>query len=236
MKPVLVTGGAKGLGAEICLHLAQNGHDVVIHYRQSEKQAHALAEKCRSYKVNAETIFGDFSSVESVEKFIAAYTQRFSETKGLVNNVGNYLIAPSVDTHIHQWLDLFQTNFFTPIILTQALLPSLRKQKGSIVNIGTVALESNRGFTQSPAYAASKAALLFYTVSLAKELAHDFIRVNMISPGYMENAVDLKEAKDLPLKRPAYLQEVAQFVVSLFDPKNAYITGQNIEIAGGVGL
>jgi NAD(P)-dependent dehydrogenase (short-subunit alcohol dehydrogenase family) len=77
---------------------------------------------------------------------------------------------------------------------------------------------------------------LFYTISLAKELASKEVRVNMVSPGFMENAVDLPDFSALPLKRPAFLKEVAQVVGYFFDSKNAYITGQNIEVAGGVGL
>ena len=236
MKPILVTGGAKGLGAQICLELAYQGHDVVIHYRTSQVAAHLLAKECRNYKIKAELIQGDFSSKEALNDFITRYTKFFPETKGLINNVGNYLIASSQDTTPDQWLELFQTNFFTPVFLTQALLPALRASQGSIMNVGVTGLESRRSFIQTMAYAASKDALHFYTVSLAKELAPDNIRVNMVSPGYMENSIDLPDPTLLPMKRAASLQEVARIIASFFDLKTAYITGQNLEIAGAFGL
>ncbi len=236
MKPILVTGGAKGLGAELCLELAYQGHDVVIHYRSSQVAAHLLTKECRNFRVKAEVIQGDFSDQDGLNDFISRYTQLYPHTKGLVNNVGNYLMASSQDTTQGQWLELFQTNFFTPVFLTQALLPALRASKGCIMNVGVTGLESKRGFTKTTAYAASKAALHFYTVSLAKELAPDNIRVNMVSPGYMENAIDLSDPDLLPMKRFATLQEVARIIATFFDLKTAYITGQNIEIAGAFGL
>jgi NAD(P)-dependent dehydrogenase (short-subunit alcohol dehydrogenase family) len=236
MIPILVTGGAKGLGAHISLELASQGHDVVIHYRTSQVAAHLLAQECRSFNVKAETIQGDFTTQESLNQFIARYTGLFSQSKGLVNNVGSYLLASSEKTTSAQWLELFQINFFAPVFLTQALLPSLRASQGSIMNVGQIGLESKRGFVQTMAYATSKAALHSYTVSLAKELATDRIRVNMVSPGYMENAVDLPNPDLLPMRRAATLQEVGRIIASFFSLEMAYITGQNLEIAGAFGL
>jgi len=233
MRPILVTGAARGLGAEICRHLAKRGHDLVIHYKRSEKEALQLAEECRSYQVLVETLYGDFSLQESLNTFIFRLLKNFPHIKGLVNNVGNYLIAPLLETKFGEWQDLFQVNFFTPLVLSQALVPSLLEQKGTILNIGVSGLQTNRGFTKTTAYAASKSTLLFYTLSLAKELASAGVRVNMLSPSYMENAVDLKPASSFPLKRPALLSEVACVAAFLFEEESAYITGQNIEITGG---
>lgn len=236
MIPILVTGGAKGLGAAICKTLAQKGHDLVIHYRFSEKEAHEVAAECQKAKVQASIIQGDFSSSMAVEDFIGRYNAQFGLLKGLVNNVGNYLIAPPTATNVISWEELFQTNVFAPIALTQAFLPSLKQHRGSVVNIGVVGLQGAKGMTKATAYAASKSALFFYTRALAKELASENIRVNMVSPGYLENAVDLPQLSHLPLKRAAYLSEVSEVVAMFFDPAFDYITGQNLEIAGGIGL
>ena len=236
MKPILVTGGARGLGAQICLQLACAGHDLVLHYCTRAIEALQVAELCRQQRVHVDVIQGDFSTQASLESFIERYLTCFSHTKGVVNNVGYYLIAPSYETSNSQWIDLFQTNFFAPVFLTQALLPSLRAEQGGIVNIGVTGFHAKRTFIKGMAYGATKAALLFYTLSLAKELALEGIRVNMVSPGYMENAIDLPELADLPFKRPATLTEVAHMVATLFAPESAYITGQNIEIAGAIGL
>jgi NAD(P)-dependent dehydrogenase (short-subunit alcohol dehydrogenase family) len=238
---ILVTGGGKGLGAEICSHLARAGHNVVIHYRTSEQEAKRVAEQCHSYGVFAETIQGDFATQDSLESFIDRYLTLFPKTKGIINNVGDYLIAPSVGTTSLQWLSLFQTNFFSPVFLTQALLPSLKALKGSVVNLGVSGLRASRAFTKTTAYATTKAALLFYTISLAKELAEEGVKVNMVSPGFLDHSIEdknalFKDPSELPFKRPATLFEVAYLVASFFDPHNSYITGQNIEVAGGIGL
>ncbi len=224
---ILVTGGAKGLGAEICAELAQRGHSVVIHYNQSQKAAETLAAKCQ-----AQTIQGDFATPAGVEAFIKNYRGRFPSTQGLVNNVGNYLIAPASKTTHQAWRDLFQTNFFAPQALIQALLPSLK----SVVNIGTAGLHSDRAETYASAYMATKSALWFLTRSLAKELAPDHVTVNMVSPGILETSVDIEKVSKVPMKRPATLKEAAHLVGFLFEKDSRYITGQNIEVAGGFKL
>lgn len=229
---ILVTGAAQGLGASIAEALLRAGYSVVIHYRKSEKEAeHILKNGGKIAKIQ-----GDFSSLESVNDFIRRYRKQFPDTQGIVNNVGNYLIASASQTTEEQWLSLFQTNLHAPFFLMRALLPSLRKHRGNIVNIGTVGLNTLKANTYSTAYTISKSALWLLTKALAKELAADEVRVNMVSPGILENAIDIKDFPHLPMKRSATLKEVADIVTFLFDPKTSYITGQNIEIAGGFGL
>jgi NAD(P)-dependent dehydrogenase (short-subunit alcohol dehydrogenase family) len=236
MRPILVTGGAKGFGAEICKQLAAKGHEVIVHFRHSEKEASAVVAACEKLGVLAEKIYGDFSTAGGVEAFIECYLDRFSRTKGLVNNVGNYLIASPSQTEEKEWRSLFQTNLFTPICLIQNLLPQIKKEKGTIVNIGTSGLSSVKALMNATAYAATKTALLFCTRSFAKEVAPDQVTVNMVSPGFLETSVDLDQAPELPMGRPATLKEAASVVTFFFEPQNRYITGQNIEIAGGFGL
>lgn len=236
MTPILVTGGAKGLGAQICRQLASKGHDVLIHYLTSKVEAEEIAAHCRLYGVQAEVILGDFSYESAYQSFIEELLMRFKTIKGLVNNVGNYLMAPLAKTGEEEWHALFQTNFFAPIFLTKALLPSICEQKGTIINIGTSGLYPVKALTQAPAYAASKSAFWFYTRTLAKEMAPYLVSVNMVSPSYMENSVDLPAVESLPMKRPVLLQEVAHVVAFLFEESSHVITGQNIEVTGGVGL
>jgi NAD(P)-dependent dehydrogenase (short-subunit alcohol dehydrogenase family) len=224
---ILVTGGAKGLGAEICLTLASLGYPVVIHYRNSYREALEVQKKCQNFSP-ATIIQGDFSENSALEDFVRRYQESFSQTTGIVNNVGNYLIAPSMQTSLSQWQQLYQSNFFAPLFITQSLLPHLQGSNKSIVNIGVSGIMGHRAFTQTTAFAATKATLWFYTRSLAKELAFQSIRVNMVSPGYMENTID---AAALPLQRLVPLKDVARVVAFLFDPANAQITGQNIEVA-----
>src|ERR1700733_153737 len=102
----LVTGGAKRLGKEICLTLARRGHSVVIHYNTSSTDAFAVQNLCKAYGVKAETVQGDFSTPASTEAFCKAYLERFGDTQNLVNNVGNFLVQPALETPVKDWLAL----------------------------------------------------------------------------------------------------------------------------------
>ncbi|MCH9625056.1 MAG: 3-oxoacyl-[acyl-carrier-protein] reductase FabG [Chlamydiales bacterium] len=230
---ILVTGAARGLGARVVQVLAQAGHDVLIHYRTSKKQAEELAQACKKCGVQAAIVQGDFGSKEGIKAFILNVLADFSQIKGVVNNVGEYFIEPLAKTSPNAWEKLFNANFFAPVFLIQALLPTLIEQRASIVNVGVAGLK--KGISDSAAYATTKSALLFYTVSLAKQLA-DSIRINMVSPGFMENSIEFEHPEKLPLKRTATLDEVAQLIALFFDSKTDYVTGQNIEISGGIGL
>lgn len=237
MNWTLVTGGAKNLGAAICKELARQKYPVVIHFRQSVKEAHAVLQECRRFNVEAECIQGDFSTRESTQKFLIEYKEKFPQTKSLINNVGNYFIGSSLKTPEEQWDDLFQTNLHAPFMLIKNLMPSIKQLQGSVINIGIAGLNTSRVDHYSTVYTMAKAGLLMLTQSLAAELAPDLVRINMISPGYLDTAVDLpQELTKIPMKRPAKNQEVADLIAFLLSDKAQYITGQNIEIAGGTRL
>lgn len=235
MKWILVTGGAKRLGAAISLSLAKQGHSILVHYRNSQHEAEAISAKCRKLGVDAEIIYGDFSSLESTQAFINTCLKQFSEVKTLINNVGNYLVKSAEATTPKEWNDLYQTNVHTPFALCHAFLPSLKACQGHIINIGVAGASNIHADIKRTAYMATKMSLLMLTKSLARELAPSQVKVNMVSPGYLENSVDLKEAK-VPMQRPAALEEVIHVISFLLDEKNGYITGQNIELGGGLGL
>lgn len=234
---VLVTGGAQRLGAEICRTLAKNGHDVVVHYRNSEQEALSVAKECRDLGVNAATIQGDFSNKTSITKFIKSYNKKFGDTLGLVNNVGNYAVEGILDTDPEIWYDLFQTNLHAPYLLCQGIFGLLRAKGGSIVNIGVSGL-GPRAYRYSSGYMIAKESLLALTRTLAVEWASFGINVNMVSPGVLENAVDHSEqlVKRIPMGRAGSCNEVADVVVYLLKDRSRYITGQNLEVAGGCRL
>lgn len=235
MSWTLVTGAAKGLGSAICLELAKRGYSLVIHYRESKAEAEDLKAECERLGSKAEIIKGDFST--GVLEFLEEYISRFPDTKNLINNVGNYHIGSALNTPIDIWQELFQTNFLSSLQIMQALTPSIIQAKGSIINIGVTGIQSVPADVYSPAYTSSKLSLWMATKSLAKELAGQGVRVNMISPGYLENAVDLPtNLSILPQGKPVTLRETAQLVAFLLDDANSSITGQNIEIAGAIRL
>ena len=233
----LVTGGAQRLGAEICRTLARHGYDVVIHYNHSHREAIHLVKECRKLGVKAECLQGDFSERASIEKFIQEYQKQFPDTANLINNVGNYIMKSGLTSDMSEWYDLIQTNLNAPYELIRALVPSIKQQKGSILNLGVAGMEGLRADIQATVYTLTKVALWMLTRSLAKELAPDLVRVNMVSPGYLEISVDLpKDLAAIPMKRTGTTQEVAKVIVDLIGPDNSYITGQNIEVAGGIRL
>ena len=232
----LVTGGAQRLGAEICRTLAADGYSIVVHYRQSEHEALQVVEECQAYGVKAQVIQGDFSTQENTIDFIQRYVQEFPNTQNLVNNVGNYLVKSAFNTSVEEYQQLFQTNLFAPIALTNALIPALRHRQGCVINIGIAGLLTDRADIYSTAYTMTKKCLWGWTKSLALELASEEIKVNMVSPGYIDNAVDLPDPKKLPMRRPATEHEIARTIAFLMQKESGYITGQNIEIAGGVRL
>lgn len=236
MSWTLVTGGAKRLGAAICQELAQKGYNIVVHYRESKLEAEEVAALCREHSVKAEILYGDFSSMDSLEAFTKDYLNRYSDTQHCVHNVGRYFTGSTLATPLAVWQELFQTNLFAAVKLAQAIAPSLKSHQGSLVHLGFAGVGSVKADNYCTAYTSAKQALLMMTKSLAKELASDYVRVNMVSPGYIDNAVDLRDSTLLPMKRAATCHDVARVVAFLIDPASAYITGQNIEIAGGVRL
>lgn len=233
----LVTGGAKRLGAGICLALAEKRMPILVHYNTSALEAQKVAAECRAFGVSAEVIQGDFSTSEGVDLFVKQCLRRFPLVGNLINNVGNYLVKSAAETSPEEWNTLFQTNLNAPFALSHGLLSGIRNNRGSIINIGVVGAGRMAADTYSTAYLTSKTALWMLTKSLAKELAPALVRVNMVSPGYIENATDLPEdIFSIPMHRPATVSEIARVVAFLMDEKSNYITGQNIEIGGGVRL
>lgn len=229
----LVTGGSKRLGAALCLSLAEKGRSVVVHYNHSHDEALEVALQCREKGVQAEIIQGDFSSTITSQDFINRYLKQFCDTEGLINNVGEYFIGSCLNTSVEEWSYLFQVNLHTPIMLAKSLTPALLRNKGQIINIGVSGLYRHIGSIYATAYMLSKQGLWGVTQSLARELASQGVRVNMVSPGELENSVDHHR---IPMQRPAACWEVCRVVNFLLDPESHYITGQNIEVAGGLGL
>lgn len=237
MKWTLITGSAKGLGAHLAMQIAETGSNVVIQYKKNREKAEEIVKKCRQLGVQAESIYGDFSTTETTDSFVKEYLQRFPNTLNLINNVGQYIMKSAINTSIAEWNSIFQSNLHSPFILIQNLLPSIKQERGSIINIGVAGLVHMKANLSSTAFKLTKSALWGLTRSLALELAPSHVRVNMVSPGFLENAVDLpNNLNDLPMKRAGHFDEVARVILFLLNSENCYITGQNIEVAGGVGL
>lgn len=231
----LVTGGAKRLGAEICQTLAQHGHNIVVHYNTSRQDALDIVKICHQYGVDADCMQGDFSTPDGTQQFAQNFLNRFSSAENLINNAGMYFTSSALNTPTNTWTQLFQINLHAPATLIQALIPGIKQLQGNIINIGVSGNYAIRADTYFTAYRMTKMSLLMLTKSLAKELVSSHVQVNMVSPGQLENSIDKPDPSLLPMQRLGTTKEVARVVAFLLE-KDQYITGQNIEVAGGLGL
>lgn len=214
----LITGAGKGLGKHLYHSLSKKGYNVVVHYRKS-----------LDFEVK-EAIFGDFSTPSGVDSFIKRYHKKYKNTSHVINNVGSYIEGPLLETPKEALEQLFYEMFFTPFQLIQSLSTALKETRGSVVNIGVAALD--RVWSKAPAYYLAKKSLWNLTQTFAKELA-PFVRVNMLSPGYLENSVVAPQDPSPHLQTISF-DEIALGVDYLFNSPS--ITGQNLEIDGGVAL
>lgn len=221
---MLITGGAKKLGRTLTLAVSKK-YPVVIHYKNSKLEAMELQKE-----IGAEIIYGDFSSQEGIMSFVHEHKKRFPKTEGLIHNASHYLFGSFTEAPMDKGLMQWNTDFLTALILARELSSSLK----NIIFLGIAGIMHSLSDTRTSFYTLSKLNLLMLTKSLAKELAPKHVRVNMISPGYLEDSID--QPKSLPMQRPAKWLEIAEAVLFLLDPKNSYITGQNLEIAGGVRI
>lgn len=236
MSWTLVTGGAKRLGAEICRTLAAHGHNILVHYNTSREDALEVVKHCKRCGVKADCIQGDFSSAITLQPFIDQLIAEFSGIDTLINNVGQYYRKPVLELSVEEWAGLFQINVHAPYALIQALIPQIKLAQGNIINIGISGLSQLSAAPMRTGYNATKTDLLLLTRSLALQLAPHQVRVNMVSPGQLTISVDHPNPNTLPMRRLGTPEDVVRAILFLLDKKNNYITGQNIEVAGGLGL
>jgi len=233
----VVTGGARRLGRHLCARLAARGYDVVILYRRSEDAARALAQEIGTSGRRARALAVDVGVEAQVAGAFAAIAREEGRVDLLVNNVGNYNPQPVTRLTPAVWDATLAANLSGAYYCCFHALP-LMPDHGSIINIGMAGLEGIRANVRGADYYVSKTGLLSLTRSLAVAYGDRGIRVNMVSPGQLENSVDLPPPDQIgdtvPLGRAGELHEVGQAVEYLLDA--GYVTGANIDVAGGYRL
>src|SRR5205807_7503037 len=145
----LVTGGAKRTGAAISKKLAESKMPIVIHYNTSVDEAKTLQKELQR-NTEVAIIQGSFTTIQSTKDFLKRYKDEFPQTKNLIHNVGSYLIRNFQDTTIDDASNIFQTNFFSPFLLTQELLPSIIQEKGAIITLVVSGLVGTKAMIKAP--------------------------------------------------------------------------------------
>lgn len=237
---ILVTGGARRVGAAIVRHLHAAGCDVAIHYRSSADEAEALAQELNATRTDsAATFAGALEDDATPGALVSAVHTHFGRLDGLVNNASAFYSTPIGETTAAHWDDLFAANARAPFFLAQAAAPALREARGAIVNI--VDIYAERPLAGHVVYSMAKASLAMLTFALAKDLAPD-IRVNAVAPGailWPESGKPEEAAENLiaktPLARKGEPADVAEAVRwLLLDAR--YTTGQVVRVDGGRAL
>ena len=237
---VLVTGGAKRLGAAIGRRLHAAGANVVVHFNQSQPSADALvAELERARAGSALAVRADLHDVEHLPALVDAALERFGRLDVLVNNASTFYPTPVGTVTLQQFDDLVGTNLRAPLFLSQAAAPALRESRGLVLNM--VDIHGRRPLKAHPVYSAAKAGLIMLTMSLARELGPE-VRVNAIAPGpvlWPERDLDpaLKDEiiAKTALKRSGSPDDIARTAYFLA-AEAPYITGQVIAVDGGRSL
>ncbi|TNE73150.1 3-oxoacyl-[acyl-carrier-protein] reductase [bacterium] len=242
-KVALVTGGSRGIGKAIALELSKAGATVAITYASSSAAADEVVKtiveaggKAIAYQANAIDFAKATEVVEDVVK-------QFGQLDILVNNAGitqdNLILRMTEE----QWDSVIQTNLKSVFNYSKAAIrPMMRQRKGSIINMSSIiGITGNAGQTN---YAASKAGMIAFSKSLAKELASRNIRVNSIAPGYittdMTDKLDEKTLEGIksatPLGRPGEPDDIANAVIFLASDASSFITGETIKVDGGMAI
>lgn len=234
---VLITGAARRIGACIARALHAAGHDLVLHYRSSGEAMQALCNELESARARSVlSVQGDLIDTAVLPRLVGAAIERFGRLDALVNNASAYYPTSLDEATPAQWDELFAANARAPFFLAQAAAPHLRKSGGAIVNIADVyALHPRADLC---AYAASKAALVSLTQSLALALAPS-VRVNAIAPGaiaWPEASSETDRQRQIeestPLARTGRMDEISSAVIWLISGAS-FTTGQILHVDGG---
>ena len=240
-KTVLVTGASRGIGRGIALKLAMEGASVAFTYLSSPDKAAELEKELQAGGGKAKGYKSDASDFKAAEELINNIISDFGTLDVVVNNAGitrDNLLMRMTEEHFDE---VIRTNLKSVFNITKACQkPMLKQRKGSIINISSVVgVKGNAGQSN---YAASKAGIIGFTKSIALELGSRNIRCNAVAPGFIEtemtgalNEETVKQWREaIPLKRGGTAEDVANLVLFLASDLSSYITGQTINVDGGM--
>lgn len=246
MATAIITGASQGIGACIAKRLAKDGYNIALNHYPSETDkanAEAVAEACRAFGVEAELFAADVSNYAQCEEMVKAIKARFGTLDALVNNAGitkDGLMVRMSEENYDKVIAVNQKSVFNMIKLVGGVM--IRQRHGKIVSLSSVAgLHGNPGQMN---YSASKAAIIGMTMTAAKEFGSRGVNVNAVAPGFIKTPMtdaltDDQRAKMLQLVamgRYGQPEEIASVVSFLCSEDASYVTGQVIEISGGLSM
>ena len=240
-KVVFVTGGSRGIGKEVALKFAENGYNVVINYVSDKTDVEELEKEFKEKNVQSLILKADVTDEKEIENVVEQAIEKFGKIDVLVNNAGitkdNLLMRMSEE----EFDKVIEVNLKGTFIVTKIVTKyMMKKRSGSIINLSSVVgVAGNAGQCN---YSASKAGVIGFTKSLAKELASRNIRANAVAPGFIETdmtAVLSDTVKEnihnqIPMKRMGSAREVANVIYFLGSDESSYVSGQVINIDGGM--
>lgn len=240
-KVALITGGSRGIGAAIAQRFAEEGADVAFTYRSSAEKAKAVEADLAAKGVKAKGYQSDAGSFAQTEELVKSVLEDFGKIDVLVNNAGitrdNLMLRMTEE----QWDEVIATNLKSIFNLTkQVIRPMMKNRGGSIINMSSiVGVTGNAGQAN---YAASKAGIIGFSKSIAKEMGSRNLRCNVIAPGFIEtdmtDELDEKTKADyltnIPLKRLGRAEEIADACVFLGSDMSTYVNGQVLSVCGGL--
>jgi len=239
-----VTGSSTGIGRATGLKLAEEGCDVAVHYGSSEDEAREVAEGIAASGRDALLVRGDVAKAEDVQRMAREIEEHYGRLDILINNAGSMVERAELEEMTEEvWDRIMDVNLKSVYLCSQAVLPMMKRQgKGRILNVSSIAARDG-GSVNSLAYAAAKGGVSTMTRTMAKGLAADGILVNAVAPGrigtpfhdrFSSPESREEKARAIPLKREGTPEEVAEAIVFLVAPGARYITGEVLEVNGGL--
>lgn len=239
---ILVTGGSRGIGKAIAIKYAKNGYNVVLNYLSDSTDVKGLTKEFEENGAEVLCVKADVSKSDEVKELVEKAIQKFGRIDVLVNNAGitkDTLLMRMKEEDFDKVIDI---NLKGTFLVTKEVIPyMMKKRNGRIINLSSVVgVAGNAGQSN---YAASKAGIIGFTKSLAKEVASRNIRANCVAPGFIEtdmtsvlsDEIKANISSQIPMKRMGTVEDVANVVYFLGNEESSYITGQTIHIDGGMG-